>query len=121
MATNGTLLDVYQSNGSGTAAAICAGAFTNPSSLDLIQVINEGGTVVWNFTSAGVANVNPASPSLSGGRPTALLKQLFGATLAAAIASAANTQEPLDLIQIYSNVGQALLLHVSNTGVVTTP
>lgn len=121
MATNGTLLGVYQSNATGTAAAIVAGAFTNPSNLDLIQVINEGGTVVWNFTSLGVSNTNPASPTSNGGNPDALLKQLFGSSLAAAIASAANTQEPLDLLQIIDNNGQGLLLHISNTGVVTTP
>lgn len=124
MATNGTLFGVYQSTGTGTAAAICAGAFDNPLSLDLIQIINEGGTVVWNLTSVGVSNTNPASPTKApSGAPLALFHQRFGTNLAAAIASPAEgaNGNPQDLLQIVAYNGQGLLLHVSNTGTVTTP
>jgi len=123
MSTNGTVFGVYPSTKTGTAANIIAGAFpNNPQSLDILQVINEGGKVIWNLSSAGVASFNPVNPSQGPkGRFTSLLEQRFGNTLAAAIGGAANKQNPLDLIQIYSKQGNKLLLHVSNTGVLTTP
>jgi len=122
MATNGTLCGVFQTVGSGAAAALFAGAFTNPASLDILQVINEGGKVVWNLTSAGVATTNPTTWSVgSGNQPQSLLQQMFGSSLAAAIASAFNTSTPLDLLQIIDNNGQGVLLHVTNAGSVVTP
>lgn len=125
MSTNGTVVGQYPSTGTSTAAAICAGAFTNHLHLDLIQVINEGGECVWNLTYLGVSNTNPSSPTTGpNGKPLALLTQLFGTNLAAAVGSgsgASNKQNLLDILQIYSKQGGNLLLHVSNTGTVTTP
>ena len=38
-------------------------AFTNPESLDVLQVVNQGGEVVWNLTFNGVGSNNPISPT----------------------------------------------------------
>jgi hypothetical protein len=120
--TNGTLLGEFQSIGSGSIAAIFQGAFANPSSLDIVQVVNEGGTVVWNLNYQGVATTNPTSPTLGpGNKATCVLQQMFGANLAAAIASAYNHQNTLDILQIIDNNGQAVLCHVNNNGLVTQP
>lgn len=48
-------------------------AVSNPEGMDLIQVLNQGGKVVWGLTASGIAKVNPVSPS-----PKALLGQFFG-------------------------------------------
>ena len=100
-ATNGTLTGVYQGSSYATA-------FTNPESLDLIQVINEGGKVVWNLTSAGVANTNPASYT-----GNALLGQYFGSSFAAAFTNPSS----LDLIQIVSPTGESIVNYVNYAGV----
>jgi hypothetical protein len=56
-ATNGTRIGQFQTRlASGdTTAHYFADAFTNPSSLDIFQAINAGGTIHYNLTSAGVA------------------------------------------------------------------
>ena len=95
-ATNGTLTGVYQGSSYATA-------FTNPQSLDLIQVINEGGKIVWNLTSTGVA-----SPT-----GNALLGQYFGSSFAAAFTNPSS----LDLIQIVSPVGGNTVNYVDYAGV----
>ena len=100
-ATNGTLTGVYQGSSYATA-------FTNPQSLDLIQVINEGGKIVWNLTSTGVANTNPASPT-----GNTLLGQYFGSSFAAAFTNPSS----LDLIQIVSPAGGNTVNYVDYAGV----
>lgn len=104
-ASNGTVVGVF----SGTSLGA---AFTNPQSLDILQVINEGGTVVWNMTSAGVTNTNPASPTA-----TALYQRVFGATLAVAWENLSQ----LDLLQVVNPSGQSVVFHVDYLGTAYTP
>jgi len=105
MATNGTLLGVF--SGSSFAAA-----FTNPNSLDILQIVNEGGQVVYSVDSAGVTHTNPASPTSE-----ALMWRLFGSSVANAFQNVDN----LDLLQIYSPTGQTLEYHIDSTGTAHTP
>lgn len=107
-ATNGTVVGVFQ------GASLHTAFPTNPQSLDILQVINEGGTVVWNLTAAGVANVNPASPSKVAGVPQALYKQVFGASLAAGWTNTSN----LDLLQVVGGTGGAMNFYVDYLGTV---
>jgi hypothetical protein len=58
-----------------------AAAFSNPRKLDLIQVVNSGGKVVWNLTPNGAVHTNPSSPTSA-----ALLGQFRGATFTEAFA-----------------------------------
>ena len=103
-ATNGTVFGVFQGTSYATAFAFV------PASQDIIQVVNEGGKVVWQLTSAGVANTNPASAS------TNALWRLFGSSLATAFTNTSS----LDLLQIYSGTGETLISRVSSTGVVSS-
>jgi hypothetical protein len=43
-------------------ASTLAAAFSNPLHLDLIQVVNNDGKVVWNLTADSSTNLNPVSP-----------------------------------------------------------
>jgi hypothetical protein len=43
-------------------ASNLAAAFPNPRKLDLIQVVNSGGQVVWNLMPDGAVHTNPSSP-----------------------------------------------------------
>lgn len=104
--------------GSHTAATATATAHTNLSQVDLIQVIAQGGKVVWNLTSAGVVNVNPANPSKAGGQPVALLGQFFGSSFAAAFPVSSNPQK-LDLYQVHD--GSVVVFHVDFQGNAFTP
>lgn len=56
-ATNGTRIGQFLTTlASGqTTAAYFANAFANPSQLDILQVINAGGTIHYNLTYQGVA------------------------------------------------------------------
>lgn len=56
-----------------------AEAFYNPQHMDLIQVINEGGDVVWNLTFDGDTNFNPVSSTRK-----ALVGSYFGESFALA-------------------------------------
>jgi hypothetical protein len=109
MSTNGTVFGVF-------SGATFAAAFTNPSQLDVFQVINEGGKCVWKCDFQGNVTVNPSTFTSS-----ALFPELFGATFAAALASASQTQNPLDFIQIISPVGAVLVYHIDSAGNSHTP
>lgn len=87
MANTATALLFRLSSFNGTIGA----AVTNPLSLDLIQVVNQGGKVVHKVTSGGTSIPNPAT-STNG----ALLGQYFGANFAAAF----NNPSLLDIIQV---------------------
>jgi hypothetical protein len=82
-------------------------AFSNPRKLDLIQVVNSGGKVVWNLAPDGAVHANPLSPT-SG----ALLGQFRGATFAEAFA-----ENPMqyDVFQVVGPSG-AGIFHVDYTG-----
>lgn len=56
--TNGTRIGVFQTNltSSATTAQLFASAFTNPSLLDILQVINVGGNIHYNLNYLGVAS-----------------------------------------------------------------
>jgi hypothetical protein len=88
-------------------ASPLAAAFSNPLHLDLIQVVNKDGKVVWNLTADGSTNLNPASPTTA-----ALLAKFVGATFAQAFA-----QNPLqyDVFQVVGPNGVSIF-HVDYTG-----
>lgn len=88
-----------------------AASVQNPSKLDLLQVVDEGGKVVWNLTSTGVANTNPATSTAS-----ALLKRYFGSTFSAAFTNPSSS----DIFQVIDQ-GGAVVYHVDHLGVVHTP
>jgi hypothetical protein len=106
-ATDGTILGPYLTN-TGTFG----GAFTNPSNLDVLQIVNEGGEVVWNLSHTGVASTDPASPT-----GEALIGRYAGSNVATAFKNASN----LDLLQIYSSTGDSLIFHVDYLGTAHTP
>lgn len=81
-------------------------AFFNPFKLDIVQVINEGKEVVWNLDAHGVANVNPASPTLN-----ALLCQFEGSSFSAAFPNMFN----YDLLQVVTK-GGFISFFVTSTG-----
>ncbi len=108
--TNGTVIGVFQ----GASLAV---AFTNPQGLDIIQVINDGGAVIYNLDKNGVATTNPASPSKVDNVPQALYKQFGAGSLALAFSNPGN----LDLLQVISPTGGAAVFHVDYLGAAHTP
>jgi hypothetical protein len=88
-----------------------ATAFANPSGYDLMQVVNEGGKVVWNLTSAGVTNTNPANPTMS-----AILGKFSGSSFATAFPNPSK----LDLLQVVNEGGSTEFL-VDYQGLAYTP
>jgi hypothetical protein len=76
-----------------------ATAFANPNNFDLMQVVNEGGRIVWNLTAAGYTFVNPVSPT-----PNTILGKFFGSSFAAAF----NNPNSLDVLQIINEGGQII-------------
>ena len=88
-------------------ALTLSAAFSNPHSLDLIQVVNKAGKVVWNLTATGSVNINPASPTVD-----VLLGRYSGATFSEAFA-----ENPLqyDVFQVVGP-GGAGIFHVDYTG-----
>ena len=82
-------------------------ALPNPLSLDLIQVVDKRGKVVWNLTAGGVVNTNPASPT-----PGALLGQYHGATFAQAFS---NNPMGYDVFQVVGPGGVGIF-HVDHAG-----
>jgi hypothetical protein len=88
-------------------ASSLGAAFANPHRLDLIQVVDGDGKVVWNLTSAGSVHTNPARPT-----PGALLGQFRGASFAKAFA-----ENPMqyDVLQVVGPSG-AGIFHVDYSG-----
>lgn len=97
-----------------TAKKAVATAHVNEQGLDIIQIINQGGKVVWNLDSNGVPHVNPASPSQVSGHYRAAFAQYFGSSLAA-ISNPLN----LDLYQVHD--GSKVVFHVDYLGNAVTP
>ena len=74
-------------------------AFTNPESLDVVQVVNEGGKVVWNLSFNGTGASNPVSPTAGA------LFTYFGSSFAQAF----NTNpDNLDVLQVVQPGGMAI-------------
>ena len=81
-------------------------AFTNPENLDVLQVVNQGGKVVWNLTFNGVASTNPASPT------NGALSVYFGSSFAQAF----NTNpDNLDVLQVVQS-GTKVIFSVDYQG-----
>lgn len=80
--------------------------FSNPDSLDLMQVVNEGGDVVWNLTFDGVSNTSPVSPT-----PNALIGKFLGSSFVTAFP---NTDH-FDVLQVV-NQGGGIVFHVDYLG-----
>lgn len=84
-----------------------ATAFSNPLRLDLIQVVNKHGKVVWNLTARGAVNINPASPTTH-----ALLGRYSGTSFAQAF-----SENPMgyDVFQVVGPGGVGIF-HVDHAG-----
>ena len=74
-------------------------AFTNPSSLDIMQVVNEGLKVVWNIDKNGNQNTNPTNPT-----PTALMVY-YGSSFAQAFSA---NPDSLDILQVVGQGGRVV-------------
>ncbi len=88
-----------------------ATAFPNAQKLDIMQVVNEGGSIVWNLNCIGVAATNPMSPT-----PGTLLGVFEGSNFAAAFPNSYQ----LNVFQIVSP-GGAIVFHVDYQGNAVTP
>jgi hypothetical protein len=86
-------------------------AFYNPSNLDLLQVVDEGGSVIWNLDSLGNSNNNPLAPTSK-----ALLARFFGSTFAQALPN----PTLLNVIKIIQNSGKVVFF-VDYQGNAVTP
>jgi hypothetical protein len=84
---------------------ILATAFSNPLNLDLVQVVNKRGKVVWNVTPGGEVNINSDSPTAN-----TLLRQFCEATFAQAFAE--NPME-YDVFQVVGP-GGVRIFHVDH-------
>lgn len=87
-----------------------AEAFFNPHAMDLIQVVNEGGKVVWKLSSSGVESVNPVTST-----QTALLGRYEGASFALAFPNPYSK----DVFQIIGQ-GDKIVFWVDSTGAAHT-
>ena len=74
-------------------------AFPNVQGLDIFQVINEGGRVVWNLNAVGVATNNPTKPT-----PGTLLGQYEGSNFQAAFPN----PYQLNIFQVISQGGSVV-------------
>ena len=74
-------------------------AFPNVQGLDIFQVINEGGQVVWNLNAVGVATNNPTKPT-----PGTLLGQYEGSNFQAAFPN----PYQLNIFQVISQGGSVV-------------
>jgi len=101
-----------KTSGTHTATTAIAAAHTNPTGLDILQVVNEGGKVVWNLDINGNSNTNPAHPTNG-----AHLGQHFGSSFSQAFPDAAISK--LDVYQIHD--GSTVVHHVDYLGVSYTP
>jgi hypothetical protein len=72
-------------------------AFPNPSGMDLAQVVNESGVVVWNLTASGTANYNPTNST-----PNSLLGRFEGSSAYAAFTSNS------DILQVVNKGGHVV-------------
>jgi hypothetical protein len=95
-----------------TAPVAIATAHTNVSGLDLYQVINQSGKVVWSLSSSGVVTLNPVNPSA-----TALMGRHEGTSFATAFPDP--TGQKLDIYQIHD--GSKVVYHVDYQGNAFTP
>lgn len=87
-----------------------ANAFYNPQNLDLIQIVAEGGDIVWSLTATGTATVNPGSHTT-----TALLGRYEGASFARAFYNPYSK----DIFQVISP-GDDVVFWVDSTGAAHT-
>jgi hypothetical protein len=92
-------------------ASSLVAAFANPHLLDLIQVVDSDGKVVWNLTSTGSVYTNPATPTAG-----ALLGQFRGASFAEAFA---DNPMQYDVFQVVGPSG-AGIFHVNYKGTAYT-
>jgi len=76
-----------------SAAMAVSAAHPQANGLDIYQVVNSGGKVVWNLSSSGIATTNPAKPTL-----TAAAARFQGASFIAAFTDPTHAQ--LDFLQI---------------------
>jgi hypothetical protein len=88
-----------------------AAAFSNPQKLDLLQVVNGLGKVVWNLTAAGAVQTTPSSPT-----SRALIGQYRGVSFADAF-----SENPMqyDVFQVVGPSGTGIF-HVDYTGTAYT-
>ena len=95
-----------------TAATAIAAAHTNVPGLDIYQVVNQSGKIVWSLSSTGIVTLNPANPT-----PTALMGRHEGSSFAMAFPDFTGQQK--DIYQIHD--GSKVVMHVDFQGNVFTP
>lgn len=81
-------------------------AFSNPQQLDLIQVVSEGGRVVWSLDAFGTASAFPSFFT-----PDALIGQFEGSSFAQAFPNPGK----FDILQV-KNQGGGVVYYVDHTG-----
>lgn len=74
-------------------------AIANPSSLDIIQILSEGGRVVWNLDKNGVATINPTTPTRGA------LNTFFGANFQSSFSP---NPQSLDIFQVVGQGGKVV-------------
>ena len=99
--TTGKTIGIGTFGGSSITAA-----FKNPSQLDIIQVKNEGGDVVWNLTASGSENINPSNPTKGS------LYIYFGASFTQAFGPNPNQ---FDIMQVVAQ-GNSVVFRVTADG-----
>ena len=82
-------------------------AFNNPLNLDILQVINRSGRIVWNLDSGGTSNDNPINPSKG-----SVLGPFSGASFTLAMSP---NPLSLDVFQIVTP-GEQVIFGVTSTG-----
>lgn len=97
-----------------TASSAVKAAHVNEQGLDIIQVVNQGGSVVWNLDSSGTPHTNPTNASKVAGHFRAALAQYFGSSL-----SAISNPLKLDIYQVHD--GNKVVFHVDFNGNAFTP
>jgi hypothetical protein len=92
-----------------TAVKAVKTAHINEQGLDIIQIVNQGGSVVWNLDATGTVHVNPVNASKVSGHFRAALAQYFGSSLAAI-----PNPNKLDIYQCHD--GSRVVFHVDYLG-----
>jgi hypothetical protein len=92
--------------------ATLAAAFTNPGALDIFQVINASGTIVWTVSSTGVVTTNPSTPTTY-----SLLAPNYGSSFTNAVGFNPGN---LDVLQVI-NEGGSVVFHIDSLGTAYTP
>jgi hypothetical protein len=91
-------------------------AVTNPSSLDLIQIVGEGGNVLVNVDKAGAVHKPASAPTATALFASYLTRLSSSASLAQIFADAFSNPSSLDILQVV-NAGGNISYWLNSAGV----